>query len=131
MKITKKTEYALIALKYMQSLESGSVANTTELSERHSIPRELLAKAMQQMARSGFIQTVSGAKGGYKINSDFTQISMDSFLEIMEGPLSLVICTEEHDCPIQESCNISKPLNTINAKMKLFFSNISLAEITS
>ncbi len=131
MKITKKTEYGLIALRYMQELEDGTVANTTEIAETHQIPRELLAKAMQQMARSGFIQTINGARGGYKVKADFSTISMDFFLESMEGPLSLVLCTDDHDCPIQSSCNISKPLNAINAKMKLFFSNISLAEITS
>ncbi len=131
LKLTRKTEYALIALKHMLSEAPQRVVNTAEIATLYRIPKELLAKALQQMARHGFVEPVQGARGGYRVSPRLTEISLDEFLECMEGPLALVVCVEDQDCPIEEACCIQTPLTKLNATMRRFFAQIPLTEITS
>ena len=131
LKLTRKTEYALIALKHMLAEDPQRVVNTAEIARRYHIPKELLAKALQQMARHGFVEPVQGARGGYRVAPGLNQISLDEFLERMEGPLALVVCADDHECPIEDACCIQTPLTKLNATMRRFFAGIRLTEITS
>ena len=44
LKITRKVEYALIALRHIQNNSSGTVASTKEIATTYGIPQQLLAK---------------------------------------------------------------------------------------
>ena len=50
LKITRKVEYALIALRHMQQAPEHSVSSTTEIATQYGIHQHLLAKILQQMA---------------------------------------------------------------------------------
>ena len=52
LKISKKTDYALMALQHIASVQFGDVTpgrvvNTKEIAEEYNIPLELLAKVLQ------------------------------------------------------------------------------------
>ena len=113
LKITRKVEYALIALRHMQHNASGS-----------------LVSAKQQMSRDGLISAVKGPTGGYKISADLNSISLKDFFEKIEGPLGLMDCYFSSDCNQLKSCNILTPIQRINQNMRDMFSKTSLQEIT-
>ena len=129
LKLTRKLEYALIALRHMQ-MKGESLSSTKEIAETYSIPKELLAKTLQQMARLDYIDAVQGSHGGYKIHSSMSDISLTQFIEDLEGPLGMVDCIVESDCIQLNTCNIRKPINQINENIRSVFSNINLSEIT-
>jgi len=86
LKLTRKVEYALIALRHMQSKEAGSVTNTKEIAETYGIPQQLLAKTLQRLARDGIIEPLQGPAGGYRIQADLTKITLKEFLETLGRP---------------------------------------------
>ena len=49
LKITRKVEYALIAMRYLQNEGKNRIVPVKEISAKYSIPRELLAKILQQL----------------------------------------------------------------------------------
>ena len=98
LKITRKVEYALIALRHMQHNASGSVVSAKEIATSYGIPQQLLAKILQQMSRDGLISAVKGPTGGYKISADLNSISLKDFFEKIEGPLGLMDCYFNSDC---------------------------------
>ena len=51
LKITKKTEYALIALSHIAS--NDALVRSIDISKKYSIPKELMAKTLQLMAKVG------------------------------------------------------------------------------
>ena len=55
LKLTKKIEYALIALQHMQSKNNNEVTSVKEVTEEYDLPASLLAKVLKQLAKNNII----------------------------------------------------------------------------
>ena len=130
LKITRKVEYALIALRHMQLKESEELTSTKEIATRYGVPQQLLAKTLQHMARDGIIEAVQGPAGGYRVATNLDQISMKDFFEKLEGPLGMMDCYFDSDCIQIGACNIRIPIQRINDNMRNLFSQTSVQEVT-
>jgi len=128
LKITKKTEYALIALSHIAS--NDALVRSIDISKKYSIPKELMAKTLQLMAKVGYIKAIKGPNGGYQSNINLDDISLKKFIESIEGPLGLIDCQISEECTQIDFCNIKKPIKRINDNLLNFLDNISLIEIT-
>ena len=130
LKLTRKLEYALIALRHMQMKEEA-LSSTKEIAEMYTIPRELLAKILQQMSKLNYIKATQGPQGGYRIQKSLTKISLTQFIEDMEGPIGLVDCNINSDCIQLDNCNIRMPIKQINSNIRAIFNGIRVGDITS
>ena len=130
LKITRKVEYALIALRHMQLKQSDKLTSTKEIATRFGVPQQLLAKTLQHMARDGIIEAVQGPTGGYRVATNLDQISMKDFFEKLEGPLGMMDCYFDSDCIQIGACNIRIPIQRINDNMRNLFSQMSVQEVT-
>ena len=130
LKITRKVEYALIALRHMQLKQSEELTSTKEIATRYGVPQQLLAKTLQHMARDGIIEAVQGSAGGYRVATNLDQMSMKDFFEKLEGPLGMMDCYFDSDCIQFGSCNIRVPIQRINDNMRNLFSQMSVQEVT-
>ena len=130
LKITRKVEYALIALRHMQLKESEELTSTKEIATRYGVPQQLLAKTLQHMARDGILEAVQGSAGGYRVATNLDKISMKDFFEKLEGPLGMMDCYFDSDCIQIGSCNIRVPIQRINDNMRNLFSQMSVQEVT-
>ena len=114
----------------MQHSHEGSLSSAKEIATQYGIPKHILAKTLQQMARKKMIEATKGPSGGYKIVADLDQISLKDFFEKLEGPLGLMDCYFNTDCVQMKSCNILTPIQRINQNMRDMFSKTTLQEIT-
>ena len=129
LKITKKIEYALIALTHIKGSQDLLISSK-DISNHYNIPTELMAKTLQLMARVGYIKAVKGSRGGYQSNSSLDKVSLKEFIESLEGPLALTDCSSTDNCNQLATCNIKGPINRINDNLLNFLDNISVVEIT-
>ena len=130
LKLTRKLEYALIALRHMQD-KGDTFISAKKISDMYLIPQELLAKTLQQMARLNYIKATQGSLGGYRIRKGLTEISMTQFMEDLEGPIGIVDCNINSDCIQLDNCNIRMPLKQINNNIRAIFNEIRVGDITS
>ena len=130
LKLTRKLEYALIALRYLQD-KRDTFISTKEIAGMYLIPRELLAKTLQQMAKLNYIKAAQGPQGGYRIRKGLTEISLTQFVEDLEGPFGMVDCSISSDCIQLNKCNIRMPINKINDNIRSIFNDIPITDITN
>ena len=130
LKLSRKLEYALIALRYMK-MKGGTLSSTKEISDMYTIPRELLAKTLQKMARLEYIDAVQGSQGGYRIHKTLEKINLTQFIEELEGPFGMVNCSISSDCIQLNNCNIRMPINKINDNIRSIFNDIPITDITN
>ena len=130
LKITRKVEYALIALRHLQANREEQLSSAKEIAETYGIPQELLAKILQRLAREDIIIAVKGAAGGYKLVTDPNTINMTKFFEIMEGPMGIMDCYFDSGCNQLHGCTIRTPINRINDSIRSMFNKMTLADIT-
>ncbi|MDZ7363769.1 MAG: Rrf2 family transcriptional regulator [candidate division KSB1 bacterium] len=134
LRLSRKAEYGIIALKYMQSRPSGQTCSAREIAERYNIPVELMAKVLQKMAKDGLLQSAQGIYGGYELAMPPSKISVADVVESIDGPIGIVECVvSEEACKCVQYttgvCNISDPFVQIQGKFKNFLNGISLADL--
>ena len=130
LKLTRKTEYALISLRFLQLKSSGNPVTAREISDIEQIPLSILSKVLQHLSKEKFIKTVKGVHGGYQLSVELSKVNLWKFLETMEGPLGLVDCLQNSQCAQEFSCNIKTPIKKINHTVKNIFNNLSVSDIT-
>jgi len=128
LKISRKVEYGIIALKYLHSQKS--LCKSKEISNKFGIPPEVMAKILQGLAKAQFIQSIQGAKGGYKLVRNPSEISMKDVIEVIDGPIEIVDCVlGKCRCPQAGVCNIQSPLSSVQEKLCEFFGDITLVDL--
>ena len=128
LKITKKVEYALIAVRHLKE-NSENLITANEISSLYGIPKEILAKTMQKLAKKNIIKSVKGPYGGYKAMDKSSSTTLNDFFEILEGPTAIMDCYFDSGCDHLTSCNIRTPINKINDSIRNLFEKLTLADI--
>ncbi|MFQ5587962.1 MAG: RrF2 family transcriptional regulator [Nitrospiria bacterium] len=132
LKLTKKTDYALMAINYMAYRKDSFVANTRNIAETYNIPRELLAKILQKLAKDGFVESQNGPRGGYTLVKEPCDISLGEVIRAIEGPIQIVRCTEEGGaaCLQTEQCTIQSPLRKIEREIVSYLDGITIDKLS-
>ena len=131
LKLTRKTEYALIALRHLRLVDLDEVVSAKDIAAQYNIPPSLLAKALQKLSRQDFIEPIQGPKGGYRLKVNLDMVTLTQFFELMEGPLGLMDCYFDSNCELLDSCNIRAPINQLNESMRTMFDNMTLNDVTN
>ena len=130
LKLTRKLEYALIALRHMKD-KRDTFISSKEIADMYLIPQELLAKILQKMAKLNYIKAAQGPSGGYRMKKSLREISLTQFIEDIEGPIGMVDCNINSDCVQLDNCNIRMPIKQINNNIRTIFNGIRIGDITN
>ncbi len=96
--LSRKADYALLAVSHLASLKRGELASINSIAEAKTIPREFLAKILNDLTHSGILNSFHGAYGGYSLSRIPKNISFLEVVEAINGPLHLSLCTKEPGC---------------------------------
>lgn len=129
-KMNRKVEYSLVALKHMSTKPQGTLTSAKEISETYELPFDATARALQHMAQSGLLRVEHGAAGGYCVARDLSIITLHDLINIVETPKPLAKCMDAEDsCELEKSCNIKSPMSFLNERLKQFYQGISVREL--
>jgi Rrf2 family protein len=137
LRLNRTTEYGLMALKHMDRKGREApheVTSAREVADAYGLPFEITAKTLQRLKDTGLIHSEQGARGGYTLTKSLADITLAEFIELMEGPHSIVPCAEttkeSHNCEYNSKCEIKHAMSDIDAKLFQFLSGIRLAELS-
>jgi Rrf2 family protein len=131
LRFTKRADYGLMAIHYIAFHQHDEVVNAKRIAEDLGIPGELLAKILQRLAKSRLIRGVNGPKGGYVLVREPGKITVGEVLRAIEGPLGIVHCYQDTECPQLERCNIRRPVWIIQASIEQVLNTLSLEALNS
>jgi Rrf2 family transcriptional regulator, cysteine metabolism repressor len=131
LKLSKKVEYGLIAVKHIASQNAGDVLTAKEISKRYDIPYELLSKILQRLAKEKIISSYQGVKGGYTLVMKPNELKISSLIEAIDGPQHITECMTKGDglCSQFSTCNIKNPLAKVQSNINNVFDKLTLSEI--
>lgn len=108
MRITRAGEYAVRCVLYMSGCEKNKIISRKEISGEMEIPDQFLGKIAQQLSRSGFIEILQGAKGGYRLLRSPDKIALLDVVESVTGEIFLNDCIMNPDsCKKSSSCAVN------------------------
>lgn len=131
--LTKKTDYAIIALAVM-ARRPGEVVNAREIARQFKVPQALLIKVLKVMVHGELIRSMRGVKGGYALAMPADRISLGAIIQTIEGPIRFVQCATDHEhaegsCELLTSCPVSRPIRKVHDKLTEFLNQVTLADI--
>jgi Rrf2 family protein len=130
LRFTKRADYGLIAIHYIALHEARGSVSAKRIAEEFRIPAELLAKILQRLAKQGLIISQNGPKGGYVLAYRPSEITVGQVVRALEGPIKIVSCYEDEQCPQMERCNIRRPVQKIQTAISHVLDTMSLSELT-
>jgi Rrf2 family protein len=131
LKLTKKADYGLIALRHLAVGERSVSASAKEIAESYGIPLPLLAKILQKLVRGGFLTSVHGTNGGYMLARDPARINTLEVIRAIEGPVILASCfTERSECGHTERCSVRQPLRRVHEGILRLLENTTISDLS-
>jgi Rrf2 family protein len=130
LRLTKKADYGLMALKYLAEQADGSAHSAKDIAEAYHIPPQLLAKILQTLAKAELLVSHAGTNGGYALVRDAKEISAFEVIRAIDGPLFITSCITIHgSCDLAGHCTIKEPLRKVNDSIKELLSAISISDL--
>ena len=133
---TKKTGYALVAMAHLAHLGEGSLASAREIATTSGVSSSLLMNVLKQLAVAGYVQSVRGARGGYRLAIQPAETTLADLVEVLEGPVRLAECVSggaagsgECTCEVMARCLVTDPVHRVQRRLNDFLKKVSLAEI--
>ncbi len=90
MRLSRKSEYACLALVDLAERYGQGFVKIRQLAERRAIPREFLVQILLQLKAAGFVHSARGTAGGYKLAKAPGKISVAEIIRLMDGALAPV-----------------------------------------
>ena len=132
LRLSKKADYALMAMKHLATRTDLASASAREIAEQYDIPVELMAKVLQCLARRGLLTSHQGTRGGYRLSRGASAISVADIIQAIDGPLTVTACSEDdHSCDQYAKCNIRDPLWRIKDRIVSALSATSVADLAA
>ncbi len=132
LRLSKKADYALMAMKHLALVRTAPSASAREIAEQYDIPIELMAKVLQRLVRTGLLVSTQGTRGGYTLSRPSASISVADVIEAIDGPFSVTACsTENHDCDQYGKCSIRDPLWQIRERIATALGTVTIAEMAT
>ena len=83
MLISARAHYASLALLELAiRSESGDLVTIREISDRHGVPGPFLVQILRTLRTVGWVQSIRGSQGGYRLAVDPSQLSL---LDVVEA----------------------------------------------
>jgi len=130
LKLSKKVEYAILALQFVAENEDNLVS-VKEISSNLDLSFEFLSKVMQVLNRKGIIQSQQGIKGGYKLTIEPRKLSIMDIVRAFDEKVTLVDCVSDNDCDRLGDCDLRNPMLILQDKIEKIFFETSISDLTN
>jgi Rrf2 family protein len=131
LRLTKKADYGLIAVRHLASQPSSTACSAKEIAHTYGIPTELLAKILQKLAKNGLLTSQHGTNGGYALARRSSEITALEVIRAIEGPLFITSCvTDRRECGQMLRCTVREPLHRVNETLVRALNAVTIASLS-
>lgn len=131
LKLTKKADYGLIAMRHLAQHSELGACSAKDLASIYSLPQEALAKILQRLTKAGLLESQFGSNGGYTLARDPRTITALEVIRAIDGPLFMTSCsTAVRGCGQSERCTVREPLRKVSRSIEKVLKRLTIWEMT-
>ena len=116
MRLSRKSEYALLALIELGENYDKQLVKIIDICNKRTIPKKYLEQILILLKGSGYVKSVRGASGGYKLAKKPEDINIAEIVRLIDGPIAPVFSASVHffeHTPIEQNPKLLKLLKDI------------------
>jgi Rrf2 family protein len=130
LRLSKKADYALMAMKHLALRGDRGSSSAREIAEAYGIPIELMAKVLQRLVQRGLLASHQGTRGGYHLARLPGQMSVADVIQAIDGPVTVTACsTDDGQCDQFAKCNVRDPLWKVRERILQALGATTIAEL--
>jgi Rrf2 family protein len=136
MKLSKRGEYALRSLINLgiAAKVGRSLLRVTELAKAEDLPVKFLEQIMQQLREAGYVESVRGKHGGYRLAQPAARIAIGSVVRLIDGPLAPIGCVSQTayapcNCPDEAHCGLRMLMLDVRNAIAAILDRYTLADV--
>lgn len=132
MKLTGYTNYALRSLQ-LAALHAPALVRVDDVVKVHGLARPHIVKIVHELGQAGYIETVRGRGGGFRLGRPAEQIAIGEVVRLTEGSMDIVECfnSETNTCPLMGICRLSSALRQATDAFLAVLDDLTLADIAA
>lgn len=111
MQLSMRTDYALRALFTLVEHFGEGPIPIGELAKKNDVPKRFLEHIMLDLKEKGFVESIAGKYGGYRLLRSPDRITMGEIVRHFEGHLAPIACvsiTEYKRCTQENTCRFRR-----------------------
>lgn len=128
LRLSKFADYGTQVMAYMA--KDGAVHSASEVSARLGIAIPTVSKILKMLVRENLVASSLGAKGGYTLARDPSDISVAEIINAMDGPISITECSSTTtSCERESTCSTRSNWQGINHIIHDALDKVNLAQM--
>ena len=104
MKLSTKGRYGLKAMFQLSLNQSNGPIPLKNIASKQNISEQYLEQIFSSLKKSGLVQSVRGAQGGYLLSKEPKDIKVSDIMNILEGPVEVADCIDNVSCDNIDCC---------------------------
>lgn len=129
MKISTKGRYGLRAIVDLAMHAYEESSTLSSIASRQGVSMSYLEQTFARLKKAGIVESIKGARGGYKLAYAPEDITVLEILEILEGKLSVVEINEEES--LLSSYIREEVWDKVDESIGTFISRITIADLVN
>ncbi len=131
MRVSTKGRYALRLMLDLAIHDTGENIALKTIAKRQEISGKYLEQIIGILTKAGFVKSVRGSSGGYRLAKKPEEYTIGDILRLTEGSLAPVACVEDgvENCPRAGSCVTLTVWQQLNDAINGVVDHITLADL--
>jgi Rrf2 family protein len=88
MKLTARSEYALLALVYLGRQNSEDLVSADTIARAQGIPPRFLEQILLTLTRAKYLRSTKGPRGGYRLAKRIDAVTLAEIIRLFDGALA-------------------------------------------
>ncbi len=131
MKISTKGRYAARVMFDLALNNTGECIKVKDIAARQGISEKYLEQIISVLNKAGYVKSVRGAQGGYRLARAPEEYTIGMILRLTEGSMAPVACLEEgaEDCERCDTCETLEVWKEIYEAVTQVIDNVTIADL--
>lgn len=133
MKLTSRSEYALLALVYLARDETNAYVSAETIAEAQHIPAKFLEQILLALKRAKYLRSSKGQRGGYRLARPAEKISLAEVIRLLDGALAPTESVSENfyeSTPIEKEKKLVAVFRDIRDYVSTKLETTTLADVS-
>lgn len=128
-KLGKLTDYGTVLMTAL-AVSPVRLQTSQELALDTHLAAPTVAKLLKLLCKAGLVESLRGARGGYRLARTPDRISVADIVCALEGPIALTECAVHRGCGIESHCGVRSNWRVINDAVRSALESVTLAQMT-
>lgn len=132
MRLSHKSEYALLALVFLARRRGEEYVSVPAIAEAQEIPPKFLEQILLTLKRAGYVRSLKGQRGGFRLARPAERITLAEVIRLFDGALAPTESVSKYfyePTPVEKEKNLMRVFRQVRDWISAKLESTTLADV--